>query len=320
MRIVWVSFAPLRKTAGGFTSDLASARYRITIPAAAIPGSKVTHIGPGANRRTLLGRFEAAQVAVLGKLNVPGLGDEIPALAAALRERGTKVLADYSDDHFHHPVLGPGYRAVASAVDRVVVSTAGLAEVVKGHTTAPVSVITDPVEGEQGEPRASARQPAELLWFGHPLNLDTLLFGLPQLAAQVAGYSLTVMTAPDAGAEELGHRFKAWSTAALFDELRACDAVIIPSNPYDPHKAVKSPNRFTEALWAGRFVIAHPLPAYEPLAGFGWVGEDLGAGLDWFRRNPEEALARIRAGQAWVARHCSRHAIGRAWQSVIATG
>ncbi len=320
MRIVWVSFAPLRKTAGGFTSDLASVRYRITIPAAAIPGSKLTYVGPGANRRTLLGRFEGAQVAVLGKLNVPELADEVPALAAALRERGTKVLADYSDDHFHHPVLGSGYRALANAADRVVASTPGLAEVLKGHTTAPVSVITDPVEGEQGEPRASARQPAELLWFGHPLSLDTLRFGLPQLAAQSTGYSLTVLSAPDAGAEELGHRFKPWSTAALFDELRACDAVIIPSDPYDPRKAVKSPNRFTEALWAGRFVIAHPLPAYEPLAGFGWVGEDLGAGLAWFRRNPQEALERIRAGQVWAARHCSREAVALAWKSAIGAG
>ncbi|MGH8726345.1 MAG: hypothetical protein ACREU1_15945, partial [Burkholderiales bacterium] len=67
----------------------------------------------------------------------------------------------------------------------------------------------------------------------------------------------------------------------------------------------------------GRFVIAHPLPAYEALAAFGWVGEDLGAGLEWFRRNPQEALERIRAGQAWVAEHCSRAAVARAWKSVI---
>jgi hypothetical protein len=34
MRVVWVSFAPLRKTPAGFTSDLASVRYRITLPSA----------------------------------------------------------------------------------------------------------------------------------------------------------------------------------------------------------------------------------------------------------------------------------------------
>ena len=32
MRVVWVSFAALRKTPAGVTSDLASVRYRITLP------------------------------------------------------------------------------------------------------------------------------------------------------------------------------------------------------------------------------------------------------------------------------------------------
>jgi hypothetical protein len=312
-RVVWVSFAPLRKATGGLTSDMASVRYRILIPAQAIPGSKVTHIGPGANRRTLLERFAGVQAAVFGKLVDPSTVQTVLGVASALKERGIKVIADYSDDHFAHLVLGEAYRALAGTVDHVVASTPGLAQVLREHTAAPVSVITDPVEGGRGEPRASARTPPRLLWFGHPLNLDTLRFGLQQLA----GYSLTVMTARGAGAENLGHRFRPWSTGALFDELRECDAVIIPSNPYDPRKAVKSPNRFTEALWAGRLVIAHPLPAYQTLDAFGWVGEDLGAGLAWFSQNTEDAAERIRAGQAWVAEHCSAEAIGRAWKSVI---
>jgi hypothetical protein len=288
-------------------------RYRMLIPAQAIPGSKVTHVGPGANRRTLLERFEGAQAAVFGKLLDPSTVQTVLDLATALKEHGIKVFADYSDDHFVHPVVGQAYRALANTADHVVASTPGLAQVLREHTGAPVSVITDPVEGGRGEPRASVRTPPRLLWFGHPLNLDTLRFGLPQLGS----YSLTVMTAPGSGAENLGHRFRPWSTAALFEELRECDAVIIPSNQYDPRKAVKSPNRFTQALWAGRFVITHPLPAYQPLAAFGWVGEDLGEGLAWFTQNTNAAVERIRAGQAWVAEHCSAEAIGRAWKSVI---
>jgi hypothetical protein len=312
-RVVWVSFAPLRKTPSGLSSDVASVRYRMLIPAQAIPGSKVTHIGPGASRRTLLERFEGAQAVVFGKLFDPSTVQTVLDLTTALKERGIKVIADYSDDHFVHPVVGPAYRAVANAADTVVANTPGLADVLKEHTGALVSVITDPVEGERGEPRANASTPPRLLWFGHPLNLDTLRFGLPQLG----DYSLTVVTATGAGAERLGHRVRAWSIAALFEELRDCDAVIIPSNPHDPRKAVKSPNRFTEALWAGRFVIAHPLPAYQPLAAFGWVSEDLGEGLAWLSENELEALERIRAGQVWVAEHCSAEAVGRAWKLVI---
>jgi glycosyltransferase involved in cell wall biosynthesis len=314
MRIVWVSFAPLRKTRAGLSSDIASVRYRILIPAQAIPGSKVTSLGPGANRRTLLERFAGAHAAVFGKIFEPALAQTALDLAAALKKLGVRIIADYSDDHFLHPSLGPVYRALANAADTIVAATPGLAEVLRAQTPARVSVVSDPVEGERGEPRAALHRPPRLLWFGHPLNLDTLQFGLPQLSGE---FTLTLMTAPGAGAEAMGHRFRPWSTEALFDELRECDAAIIPSNPHDPRKAVKSPNRFSEARWAGRFVIAHPLPSYEPLAPYGWVGEDLGEGLAWLLDNPEAAVARIRAGQDAVAEHYSPQGIGRAWESVV---
>jgi hypothetical protein len=312
-RVVWVSFAPLRKSAAGQTSDVASVRYRLLIPAQATAGSKVTHFGPGANRRTLLERFEGADAVVFGKLFDAPLAGEVVALADSLRARKVKLLADFSDDHFADPHLGPAYRAIAAACDRVVASTPQLGEVLEGQTATPVSVVTDPVEGERGAPRADTRRPLQALWYGHPLNLDTLAASLGQLG----DCALSVMTTPGAGAERFGQRVLPWSTAALFAALRDCDAVVIPSNPHDPRKAVKSPNRFTEALWAGRFVAAHPLPAYQPLAAFGWVGEELGEGLRWLAAHRDEALARIAAGQQWIERHCSREAVGRAWQAAI---
>jgi hypothetical protein len=155
------------------------------------------------------------------------------------------------------------------------------------------------------------------LWFGHPVNLDTVQAGLSQISARKIHFALTVLTAPAAGAEHLGHRFRPWSAEALFEELRECDAVIIPSNVHDPRKIVKSPNRFTEALWAGRFVIAHPLPSYQPLAPYGWVGEDLGEGLAWFLEHRGDAVDRVRAGQDWIATHASPASVGAAWTAAM---
>ena len=331
LHVVWVSFAPLEKISGGLTSRVASTRYRITIPAAALGSngveSKVTYLGPGTNQRTLLERFERAQAVVVGKLlaqhgfeRVTGQALE---LIARLRARGVVVLADYSDDHFAHPVLGPAYRSLANSVDRVIASTAGLAEVVGQQTTVPVSVVTDPVEGLRAEPRRPGHAPHQLLWFGHALNLETLNYGLPQLerAKTNVAYSLTLMTAPGTGAEhlasELAGRFRAWSTQALFEELRVCDAVIIPSNPHNPQKAVKSPNRFTEALWGGSFVLAHPLPAYEELADCGWVGEDLGEGLRWYARHADEAVERVRRGQEVIAARFTPQAVAESWKTAV---
>lgn len=319
-RIVWVSFSPLEKARSGWTSKMASVRYRLLVPAAALQGdyeSKVIHIAAGANRRTLLQRFDGAHAVILGKLlgpykQEPGL---IAQIVGALRERGTAVLADYSDDHFTDPVQGGAYRAVANVVDRIVASTPGLAEVLREYTAVPVDVITDPVEGERDEPRVPAQPPYRLLWFGHSSNVDTLQYALPQL--QGLQFGLTLVTAPGAGAEQMGERFRPWTVQAVFDELRQCDAVIIPSNPYDPRKAVKSPNRFTESVWAGRFVLAHPLPVYQELADFGWVGEDLGDGLRWLAGHRDEALERIRRGQAAIAERFSPRAVGAAWKEAI---
>lgn len=314
MRVVWVSFAPLEKTPRGWTSQLASTRYRMLVPATAVGESRVMHLGPGANRRTLMERFRGADAVVLGKF-FSGEAAPLLGIVARLRDAGVAVLADFSDDHFSSPALGDAYRSLADAVDRVVASTPNLAEVIARHSSTPVSVITDPVEGAQGEPRAPHGTPLRLLWFGHPTNLDTLRQALPQLRDLPC--ELTLITSPSAGAEQMGARFRPWSVQAVFDELRQCDAVLLPSNPHDPRKAVKSPNRFTESLWAGRFVIAHPLPAYQELADCGWVGEDIGEGAQWLAGHGEEAVQRVRRGQQIVAERFSPRAVGAAWQLAI---
>jgi hypothetical protein len=80
---------------------------------------------------------------------------------------------------------------------------------------------------------------------------------------------------------------------------------------------VKSPNRFTESVWAGRFVLAHPLPAYRELSECGWVGDDLGDGVKWLAAHPDEALARIRRGQEVIGERFSPRAVGAAWKLAI---
>jgi hypothetical protein len=316
MRVVWLSFAPLRELNGRLTSDIASVRYRITLPAEAVDGSDVISLQPEAPWDALLARLDGTRAVVFGKIFDASTGQLALEVIAAVKQRGVRTLADFCDDHFDQPELGPFYHAMARAADVIVTSTPGLADVLRRLTSAPVHVVLDPVEGPRGDARGPRNRPVRLLWFGHPSNLDTLHLGLPQLRSHPFKLTLVTAAAKDRD-ERSGVRVRVWSLAALFDELRDCDAVIIPSDPQDPKKAVKSANRFTEALWAGRFVIAHRLPSYEPLGAFGWVGEDLGAGLAWLLDHPDRAAARIKSGQAWISEHLSPKAIAKAWSAAI---
>jgi hypothetical protein len=156
LRIVWLSFAPLERSAGKTSSGVASVRYRLLLPSAALHAegadSKVIAFAAG----TLLERCRGASAVVLGKLLARDVAREARdalALVAQLRAARVAVLADFSDDHFADPVRGEAYRALANAVDAVVASTPELAEVLRQQTRVPVSVVIDPVEGERGEPR-----------------------------------------------------------------------------------------------------------------------------------------------------------------------
>jgi len=195
-RVIWVSFAPLRKTPRGLTSDIASVRYRITLPAAALERagwtSRAMHLGPQAKRETLLARFDAADVVIFGKYIAEGPefaagAQRVLELAGELSRRGKRVLADFSDDHFASPQFGPFFHALVQVADCAVATTPGLAERLREAGARRVMVVSDPVEGQRREaavrdPAAKpvvASEPLRLLWFGHRTNLDTLRFLIP---------------------------------------------------------------------------------------------------------------------------------------------
>jgi len=346
LRVAWISTEALDKTTRGPTSARASLRYRLTIPSAGLQRlgceSSVLYAGPSANRRALLSRLDGVDAVVFTKMmiDIGRLAREAPPVLQFLAEvgaRGIKVLADFSDYTFSDPVRGPVDHSLANIADLVVTSTPELAKVMRETTPVPVATVTDPVEGERGEPRVaraagSSAEPLALVWFGHWSNFRTLRLAWQQLAPLAAErpVSLVVISTPgpererevaeiDAQWRKTGSacRFRSWSVPAVFEALREADAVIIPSDPQDQQKIVKSPNRFCESLWAGRFVVAHPLPSYQVFAACGWVGADLAEGLRWMLGHPDEALARIRAGQAAVAASHSPEVVAQAWKSVI---
>jgi glycosyltransferase involved in cell wall biosynthesis len=274
-------------------------------------------------------------------------------LVRAAKARGQRVVADMSDHHFDHQVYGAYFRTLVQEADLVVASTSSMADSVRQHTASPVHVISDPYEGIRQPARFTAptrrggrlvsqvfrtvigagRTPRRLhlLWFGHGTNLDTLVGLVPDLMRLAGRYALElqVVTASKTGADRLCEEldrayaplcrfsFSEWSVETTQQALRDCDVVVIPSRSNDTGKAVKSPNRMIESVWAGRYVAAHPVPSYREFAPYSYVGDDIVKGIEAAVAAPRRTRRKIEAGQRHIAEHYAPAAIGRQWEAVL---
>lgn len=266
--------------------DLASFRYRIAIPAFIL----------GTKHRVSLG--EQGDVVVTAKHFEPA--DRVERLRAA----GKAIVFDCADNHFNSeiPDLADHYRRMCRVAHLITTPTVEMQNALKVEGFDSV-VIPDPYEYPWGEP--VVRGPENILWYGHSSNIMPLLDLRPRLT-QYKFRLITDSTYPGS---------IPWSLKAMMDGFDWCDAVIVPQ-VLDAKTACKSPNRVVEAIWRGRFVCANQLPAYEAFAPFAWVG-DVPEGLEWMKANPEEALSRIEAGQAYIAENLNPVRIGKLWEDAL---
>jgi hypothetical protein len=325
LRILFVTIAPIRQEPTGLTSDLASARYRVIIPSQQLGRRghvlQIASLPAGADPMVV--KDAVSDVMVISKMYDPAN----EALILGARSRGTRILVDFCDDHFAHPQVGPLMRRLAELADGVVASTEAMAEAVRRNTARDAIVITDPVEGPRGMPKFAPRLPAlRIAWFGHPSNLDGLLARAHELHALAdrMPVELTVVTEalPEAAAlvakvsEGRAPRLRAtlvpWSLEQTWKTLAESDAIWIPVAETGA-KAVKSPNRLLESLWAGRFVVADAVPSYLPFADVASIGEGLEAGMMRALADPAAVERNVREAQRRIARSHSAFACGRQW-------
>lgn len=330
MRIAFATMAPLRQGPAGPTSDLASARYRVLIPAQQLArlghAVQLLTVPPDGTPPAQLAGLACDALVVSKSYN-----RACEEVLQSLKARGVRVVADFCDDHFAHPQIGPHFQALARIADEVVAATPAMAGVLRRHTGREAVVITDPVEGPRREPRFEPKLPAlKLAWFGHPSNIPGIIDRSAELKALAARMPLRLRLVTEATPQtqefaralagldpaRVTIEMAPWSLESTWQALEQADAVWIPIGNADKN-TVKSPNRLVEGLWAGRLVVADALPSYEPFADVTPVGRGLEAGVMEALADPARAVAGIRQAQRRIARHHSGFEVGRAWAAAV---
>lgn len=333
MRVTWVTCAAIvRQPDGNLTCDLASARYRLLLPLQHMDRRHshtiVTIMGEETNEQALQGM--QADVVIFSK----SFSDANEALMNIAQQNGARCFFDVCDNHFDTPgAIGEHYRHMADMADQIVCNTHDMAEIIARHSKKPCTVIDDPYESVRREPRF-APEPGKLnlLWFGHPSNLNSLQACLTTLggSAERRGMQLnvTLLTQIVPGlnefAEQLTSAYSAslhvkvepWSLPRQWELLAACDAVIIPTLATE-RTLTKSANRMVESLNCGRAVLAGTLPAYEQFSPWVWIGEDFGEGLDWLRMQHSKIPLLIGQAQRYISESFSPSVIAARWEQLI---
>ncbi len=221
-------------------------------------------------------------------------------MAEACRGKA-KVVFDICDDHLQGK-MASHYLQMIHAADVVTCSTEEMAKRVRYYTAVEAKVIHDPYENALKAPRAPS-QKKRVLWHGHSSNL-------PALQPLPEDYTLRVLCNKPS---EIGE-YIPWSLDELEKQLDWCDVVIIPQTD-EPKNRVKTHNKATTSLRAGRYVVAsnvQPEYAIYPI----WRG-DIEEGLKWAFDNPDNALKAVEKSQQ-ISEQFSPDAMAKAWLEAVA--
>jgi hypothetical protein len=205
---------------------------------------------------------------------------------------------DVCDDHFEDK-WSDYYLTMPKLVTQITCTTDVLKERIKHFTGKDAVVISDPLEYGTQPPWIGTKK---LFWYGHQSNMA------PVLDLNLKRHELMLVSNLQA------EGVIPWSHDAMQKGFKWCDAVILPVGGSGAKKDAKSPNRMTEAINAGRFVIANDMPAYR---GYGMYLGDIEEGLQWLKRNQREALQLLQKAQELVIQKHSPKVIAGQWEALL---
>jgi hypothetical protein len=353
MLIHWIVDGVTGSAEAGYASTLASNRYRAIIPAFQLQreghSTRLVNMSDwtGYSADDVL-----PDVCIVGKL-LPSkdparfgrLSLQLLNGAATASALGVTVIGDFSDDHFDNPQVGSYWRALANQVDICTTGADVLATSIRKHTTKPVVTVGDPLASPEGVARVfqlakgvsgwmqnllSGGQTAnrlKLVWYGNAGNwmaMQQWAQALPSLA-KTQPLLIWIVTRPDAAIETYVNSFNLknkpsalmelvpWDEISQWSIVADADIVLIPSDLSSKSKAAKSANRLTDALNAGRFVVASPIAAYEAYRPYVCLTDEPIQAINEYLANPVKALKMIADGQVAARTRCGTAQVGSEW-------
>lgn len=327
MNVTWIIHKSLEMNNDKYSSELASIRYRCLIPAYSMTklGHNINVVVADKPNSEHVAEIEAADIIILSKL----LYKNVASMVEKAKRQGKKIVVDFCDSPFSLPEQMEYLSKILDSVDVVTVSTPHMAKIASQYTAKPIVIVADPYEGQKGIATSNQKNNLNLLWYGHTANLDTIETFIPLLLnadlAMPVNFRIITSEIPeirsavkDFNAAQNNHlslSFTPWSVDAVFEALQQTDIVVIPSNDHES-KRLKSPNRLVEALWAGRMVVAHPLPSYLEFSEWAVLNTDIIAGISWCLEHPDEIKPRLIQGQQYIEKTYSPEIVGKAWAQV----
>lgn len=334
-------------------SDLASNRYRVILPAQAMEnlGHQVnlmahTHSEWLAAPRPdvlIIGKLVPSH-AGLEDSGFQKNADHIITQIKKAQTEGVIVLADFNDDHFQHPLKGNYWRSLAQTVDGCIAGTTLMAELLRQFTSQPIHVISDPIAAPFYPAKVFRRKNSikkkisrwmgtsienslKLVWYGNTNNWPAMEKWIDALSKTQKDqqYSLQIITKPhpvilnfiEKFNEKNGHqffiKFEEWSESGQWKLVKDSDIILIPSDVNDRTKKVKTSNRLTDAMYAGRYVVASPLPAYLPYSQIASLTDNPKSAIEAYIQSPEVCLKKIRQGQKMVSERLNVTEIAGLW-------
>jgi hypothetical protein len=292
--------APGVKTADQlYCSNLASTRLRIAVPARYVSSRPDVLCSFGEQIPDV--KLDALLVGKIGANNIEVRANEWLAQIVRLRERGVKIILDYTDNHLTtNSVLSAFYtRAVHLATD-ITVPSEEMRLAMHSNLPVRVSVIPDALEYASNQPRETGSMNG--IWFGHGSNLPYLIDYLRSNNQTSEIDSLTVCSDLNAlkfiEAERAGLGLRRlglipWSIENLRIAMSSADFALLPVGMNDPRKSGAGPNRLLTALAHGVAVFTQRLSSYAPLSAYFFDIDTLKGGLTLENVIKGKAMAKI---------------------------